>query len=366
MAKLIERDDDLAHKGYSWKWRRYHKWDERSDARYPFLVEAQPIVDRDTRAFCIGSCFADRVAEYLSQTLHLPAASFGHSRQYDTASTLQTLRHLLVEPQYSWDEMFVTDQGLYAHPFRNQRYRAKTLDELQAWTNEIEDEARSELRNANLVVITLGGTETWRHPVTKKTYLTMPLPDVFNSQMPEIAEFYNLSFAENYDNLQRIYLMLREYVPQAEILITVSPVRMTFTVTGKDVAVATSQAKGVLRAAIGELADTYTDHLHYFHSYELVAYAPPHARYFMPDDIHVSEEGVAAVMHEFGRCFVSAPDRGSEWAFRDSLLDDASSVAAIHDVQPYAIARGSRRVAVRLLRTVGLEGAARAMYRRLA
>jgi hypothetical protein len=366
VPKLVERDADLAHKGYRWNWRRYHKWDERSGARYPFLVDAEPIVTRDTRAFCIGSCFADRVAEYLAQTLRLPATSFGHSRQYDTSSTLQTIRHLLVEPQYSWDDMFRTDEGLYAHPFRNQRYRTKTLQELQAWATEIEDEARVGLRNANLVVITLGGTETWRHPVTKKTYLTMPLPDVFNSQMPEIAEFHNLSFAENFDNLEQIYLTLREHVPQAEVLITVSPVRMTFTVTGKDVAVATSQAKSILRSAVGELADRHTDHLHYFHSYEIVAYAPPHARYFMPDDIHVSEEGVAAVMHEFGRCFVSANVRGSEWAFRDALLDNPAAVAAIHTTQPYAVARSLRRVAVRLLRTVGLDGPARAMYRRLA
>lgn len=308
----------------------------------------------------MGSCFADHVAEYLRHTLGIPAASFGESRFYDTTSVLQTVRHLLEAPQYDWSEMWVADEGAFAHPFRNPRYRAGTLEELQAWSDRIEGEARAALRAADFVVVTLGGTETWRDPVTKKAFVTMPFPDVFDTLLAAGGtEFHDVTFAENYANLERIYLMIREHAPQAQVIYTVSPIRMTFTVSGKDVANVTSQSKSVLRAAAGELADRYRNAgLHYFHSYEVIQYAAPGHTFFNPDDIHVSALGVRTVMHEFSRCYISPEARGGECALEEAALKQTGTVAGVEQLAPYNV----RAQAVCLLRTVGLEGLARRVY----
>ncbi len=356
------RDRPLEHKGHTWNWSQYHKWSERSGQLYPFRHPELGIVGKDSTFFCMGSCFADHVAEYLRHTLGIPASSFGESRFYDTTSVLQTARHLLDGPQYDWSEMWVTDEGKFAHPFRNPRYRADTLDELKAWSDRIEDEARAALRAADFVVITLGGTETWRDPVTKKAFVTMPFPDVFDTLLAAGgAEFYDVSYAENYANLEQIYLTIREHAPQAQLIYTVSPIRMTFTVSGKDVAVVTSQSKSVLRAAAGELADRYRDDgLHYFHSYEVIQYAPPGHTFFNPDDIHVSALGVRTVMHEFARCYIRPEARGGEYALEEAALRHTGTVAGVEQLAPYDV----RAQVVRALRTVGLEAPARWVYSR--
>ena len=299
-----------------------------------------------------------------------------HRRFMNRASTTQRQyfkrsdTHLLDGPQYDWSEMWRTDTGRFAHPFRNHHFRADTLAELQAWSELIERDARAAIRAADFVVITLGGTETWRDPLTKKTFLTMPMPDVFNTLHPGgHVEFHNLDFAENYSNLEQIFLTIREHAPTTQVIYTVSPIRMTFTVSGKDVAVATNQSKSVLRAAVGELVDRYgSDGLHYFHSYEVIQYAGSGAHFFDRDDIHVSSLGVRTVMHEFARCYVQEAARGPEYALEEAALEGAGSVAGVDELTPYLTkaeaVRRARRWAVRLLRTFGLERLARTLLRR--
>lgn len=344
----------LEHKGQTWNWDQYHKWSDRDSPVDPEMS----LITVDTNVFGMGSCFADNVVRYLVTQMGLQAASFEESRFYDPVSVLQTVKHLLVEPQYTRDDLWVTSDGRYGNPFRNPRFRAASYDELDAWTRRIEDDARGKLRAANVIVITLGGTECWRHPVTHKAYITMPFPDVFNTQMPGIAEFHSLTFSECYAALEEIYLVLRRSRPDAQIVFTVSPVRLTFTTSGKDVRVATAQSKAILRAAIGELTDRYTDHVHYFESYEAVVYGPPGLNMYREDDVHVSELAVAIVMNRFARRFIEPSLRvRSDFALVEAMsrANDLTRLSAIQRLD-------WRYPAIRVLRSLGLEQAALRVY----
>ena len=347
----------LQHKGYTWNWTRFHKWSDRTAPIAPELK----LITRHSRVFGMGSCFADNVVRYLTRDMGVNASSFEESRFYDPVSMLQAVKHLLVEPQYGRDDMWTTEDGLYANPFRNPRFRAKSYEELDAWSTRIETSAAQKLKAADLIVMTLGGTESWRNPRTLKTYLTLPFPDVFNAQMPGIAEFHNLSFAECYAALEEIYLLLRRHCPEAHIVFTVSPVRLTFTVSEKDVTVATCQGKSTLRAAAGELTDKYRDHLHYFQSYEIVEYGPADANLFGPDGAHVTDLAVALVMNQFAHQFLDAELRNS------AAFELTSSMLRKHDFEHLAAVRpvDLRYPIIRLLRTLGLEQAALILYQRL-
>jgi hypothetical protein len=215
------------------------------------------------------------------------------------------------------------------------------------------------------VIITLGGTETWRNPKTGKTYVTIPMSDVFNALPEDEREVHDLSYEENVANLDAIYHLLREHVPGVKLILTVSPIRMTFTVRDVDVAVATANGKSVLRAAAGTVVESARENgdLFYFHSYETVVYAPPWLRAFDRDDVHVTPEAVRLVMHEFSRCFLTPDARPQGYAL-DELALATGSPPVSDELAPLLSMSAVRRRAIRLLRTVRLEGAARALYAR--
>jgi len=347
----------LHHKGYSWNWHRSHKWGDWKNSP----LSSIPLIREGTKVFSMGSCFADNVVRFLSRECGIDASAFGESRFYDPASMLQTSRHLLENPQYAASEYFRTADGQWAHPFRNPRYRAKTEKEINDWTSLIENDARRKLTGANVIVLTLGGTETWRDPNTQKTYITIPFPDVFNVESNKHRmEFHNLSYEETRDAIQSLIDVIQRGCPNADIILTVSPIRMTFTCTDMDVRVATSRSKSVLRAAVDAVLDKKPQRVHYFHSYEIVNYAPSASAFFAEDGIHVTDHAVKRVMHEFSRQFIdnSVLDR-TGFFLTEEMLQRGESDMAVNTVDRIDF----QLLIVRLLRTFHLEKTALTLYR---
>jgi len=326
-------------------------------------MPVQELIRPGTRVFGMGSCFADNVVGFLRRELGVEASSFAKSRFYDPVSIRQAVQDLLTGPHFSRDDMFVTEEGLWVNPFRDPKRSFASYEELAAWTRGVDEEAAAALRRADVLVITLGGTENWRHPGTGKTYVTIPFPEVFNSQMPGIAEFHHLSHAETLEALENVYQLLRQHLPDTHLILTVSPVRMAFTVTDLDVRVANCYAKSVLRTAVGELTRRHANHLHYFHSYELFEYDADPARLFASDQRHPTDAAVSMVMSHFAHHFVARDLLASAgYDVIQRMLSDGQDLARIHRagrVDPAALLIGA-------LRTVGLHGPARAVYRLLS
>lgn len=298
----------LTRKGNQWNWTRFHKWKERHSAP---KIKGEVLVDRKTKVFGFGSCFAENVIKYLSAK-GVKASFFpGDTRFYDIQLVRQTLEHLLERPMYAEKDMWRTDQGKWGHPCRSPNKRYESLDALLAEDKIINEKAKSLFLEAEVIVITLGGTEIWRNPQTKLSYTTIPFPDVFNSQMPGIAEFHNLNFQENYDALEAIVTMTKKHNPRAKIIFTVSPNRMTFTATDKDVVQATCQGKSTLRTAVGEICEKYPEITRYFHSYELFEYNDYPQMVYDDQLRHVADFGVSVAMSEFHKYFAS-PDLHNE------------------------------------------------------
>ena len=150
---------------------------------------------------------------------------------------------------------------------------------------------------ARVVVLTLGLIEAWRHRPTGLWANHMHMKLV--ARRPEDFELHLLDVDQTLECLEAI-LALLERVHQGEgfdLVITVSPVPMEATFTGRDVVVANAESKAILRAAAGLFCERH-ERAHYFPSFEMVQYSPP--KYVWKKDfLHITARGVESIVDLF-------------------------------------------------------------------
>lgn len=151
---------------------------------------------------------------------------------------------------------------------------------------------------ADIFVFTFGLTEGWIHKATGTVYPTAP-GTIAGSFDPEIFQFKNFTFTEIINDFKTFRRTMMALKPSGmRFVITVSPVPLTATASGRHVEVATAYSKAVLRAVCGELADTFPN-VDYFPSYEIITSINNRGVYFEPNKRSVSKEGVTAAMSMF-------------------------------------------------------------------
>ncbi|MFI8008250.1 GSCFA domain-containing protein [Streptomyces sp. NPDC086010] len=131
---------------------------------------------------------------------------------------------------------------------------------------------RSALAEAEVFVFTLGLTEAW-HDTARDTVLPMCPGTVRGSFDADRHVLRNHTASRVHEDLTQALDMAREVNPRLRTVLTVSPVPLTATATGRHAVVATTFSKSVLRAAAGQLADE-DDRVDYFPSYEIVTALP--------------------------------------------------------------------------------------------
>jgi hypothetical protein len=90
--------------------------------------------------------------------------------------------------------------------------------------------------------------------------------------------------------------------PDLHILLTVSPVPLLATFTGRDVVIANTFSKSVLRTVAEEWAADKVN-VNYFPSYEIVCNSQRDVAW--QDDLrHVKAEAVNSIMDQLKRCYV--------------------------------------------------------------
>ena len=177
---------------------------------------------------------------------------------------------------------------------------------------------RRSVELADVFVFTLGLTEGWESVATGQPYAACPgaLAGTFD---PLAHQFVNYRTAAIRADLDCAVAILRRLNIGVRLLLTVSPVPLTATASGKHVLVATTHSKSVLRSIAGEMAadDTGVD---YFPSYEIIAGAPARAAFFEPNLRSVVPQGVDLVMSHF---FAGLNMTGSAAHTSDTSAQDA-------------------------------------------
>lgn len=306
---------------------------------------------RDTRVATAGSCFAQHIGTHLRLAgchvldaepapVAMPdsiAKRFGYgmfSARYGNIYTARQLLDLLREvrlgdcdPGFIWEK-----DGRYYDAFRP-TIEPDGLDSVA----EVLTLRRSHLHRiagmlaqTDLLIFTLGLTETWVDRATGRAFPVCPgiVAGVFD---PNLHELLNLTHAQILADLSDCHALLQDFNPGMKLLLTVSPVPLTATASGAHVLNATSWSKSTLRGVAGEFS-AHPD-VDYMPSYELIthpaAQPPDGGHWFDPNLRSVSAVGVARVMRFFlaAHDLISAPETAEPVVVQadpDALQDDVN------------------------------------------
>ena len=156
---------------------------------------------------------------------------------------------------------------------------------------------RALFTRASHFVFTLGLTECWADRDSGRVYPTCP-GVVAGAFDPARHQFLNLGWPEVMADLTAVRALLRGLNPDLRMILTVSPVPLIATASGRHVLQASVGSKAILRAAAGAFAEAHAD-VDYFPSYEIVTNPAAAGRFFAANLREVTPEGVVAAMQAF-------------------------------------------------------------------
>jgi hypothetical protein len=261
--------------------------------------------------FCIGSCFARNIEEHLIYR-RLPVISrsvpFGDRmgrvngmvNKYTPASILNELRWSLAGVPFP-EASLIEEDGAWRDLHLAARAPAKSLDEALERRAQVR-RYFERLREATVVIVTLGLVETW-HDVHADAMLNTAPSLGMTRRFPGRFRLVVTDYAENLRILHEIYELLSRYAaPAVRIVVTVSPVPMTETFTGRDVVVANTYSKSTLRAAAEDSVRGHAN-VDYYPSYESIVVSNRALTYNQADDLHVLDAAVRLVAEHFLRAY---------------------------------------------------------------
>ncbi|MEI8180824.1 GSCFA domain-containing protein [Aestuariivirga sp.] len=186
---------------------------------------------------------------------------------------------------------------------------------------------RQSLVDCDLLVFTLGLTESWWDAQAGVEYPMCPGTHAGEFD-PARHVFRNQDYGFVRDNIVDAITTIRKHRREGpKVLLTVSPVPLTATNSGKHVLVATMESKSVLRAVVGSVAASMAD-VSYFPSYELINSPVFRGAFFEPNLRSVSRQGVAHVMN----CFFAGLDEDATTAARQPAVANPNEAPASDDV----------------------------------
>jgi hypothetical protein len=283
-----------------------------------FYRKAIPFITKQMPIGSFGSCFALRLAHklqlwgfnYVIEEDDLPKdfpLSQLESTYYrmaparvGTLLNIGAIRQTIQRAFGLWhpEALVVKTETGFQDPFRYIDASYKSLD---AFFEDYETHTaalKRALLKCEVVVLTLGLTETWQL-AHSGDFLSMD-PQKID---PLLVKQKNLTLEENLKELELIYETYKKFVPNIKFILSVSPVGLNKTYSKKNhVVVSTCYSKSVLRVAAEEFSNRHPGEAFYFPSYEMVMYGVRNP--WEADRRHVSNEAVTRVMQMFSKMFL--------------------------------------------------------------
>lgn len=344
----------------------------------PFVLGHTPgfTLDGKSRFFCLGSCFARNIEEHLiyrgvevlskrvvSPKDEWPARANGFLNKFTTHSMVQELRWLTQPPSDPQAHLLETTKGwrdMHLTPGLQGTTLGRAL-ERRRW---LAAEYFPRIAQADVLVMTLGLNEVWRDNQTGTLLNAAPgLWEIRREPGRFVLEITDVD--ENVSALEEARTLTKALNPAMKIVVTVSPVPMGTTFSGRDVAIANTLSKATLRAAADAFQMRHDD-VDYFPSYEIATLTPRSFAYG-PDCLHVADRLVSHIMGQFLDAYLGeaaprlAPEGFTELQYLDANPDveDAVRSGALSSGFEHWLAHG--RDEGRPLRTAEMtERAARA------
>ena len=279
-------------------------------------------ITRAERIATAGSCFAQHIGRRLKahgftvlDTEPPPSgldatqhAKFGYSiysARYGNIYTVRQLLQLVKEAYGKWEPgevVWSNEDGRFFDAFRSsvEPDGLGSPAEVIAHRRFHLTKVRQLLNDMTLLIFTLGLTEAWIDRATGTTFPMVPgaIAGTYDS---ERYAFKNFTFAEIYEDLGELLSLLtaqRDGTSPLKIMLTVSPVPLTATASGRHVLQATVYSKSVLRAVAGQFAAEHSN-IDYFSSFEIISNPWSRQDYYLENRRSVSNQGVDTVMSVF-------------------------------------------------------------------
>lgn len=162
-------------------------------------------------------------------------------------------------------------------------------------------EVHRNIGHADVLIVTLGLIETWYDLLTE-TYLNFTPSEILAGNLSRF-ECRITDYDENLAALRGLVTYLRShYSEDLKVIVTVSPVPLSVTFAGMDVAQANTLSKATLRT----VAQAYVDSdplADYFPSYEMVMLTDPALAWY-PDHRHVQRKTVDRIVRAFADNYI--------------------------------------------------------------
>ncbi|WP_027388951.1 GSCFA domain-containing protein [Chrysiogenes arsenatis] len=277
------------------------------------FVSIKPEVQlkKDNVFFTVGSCFARRLEQALNRRgIAVPAfthmlgereafPTLQYINKYNSYTILYEIEYALGIKENPYETIFGSDTNGYTcgqsvHLNKEDYAAVKNR-------RSIILECFRQFINADVLVFTLGMTEAWYDNLSER-YLNTFSPAIMMNEADRYS-FKTISLEENINNLHRIYGYIKAFSKKDfKIFVTVSPVPLLATFSRKDVLVANSLSKSILRVAADIFSESY-ENVYYFPSYEL-AMCSPREKMFESDLRHISEHGAGCIIDSFLKVYM--------------------------------------------------------------
>lgn len=180
------------------------------------------------------------------------------------------------------------------------------------------------LRTASIVVITLGQTESWVYEPTGLHWSGAPAVPSLRSLWPQ-TRLVTASVPDVVETMSTTMGLIRRLNPEAQVLLTISPVPATHYWSGTPALRAYWESKLTLWNAAQELVRSH-DFAHYFPSFEAVHLTPGA---WQEDRIHVTDAAVRRIVGsllEANSTGVAAMPMPGDPGYVTSIVEPAASL----------------------------------------
>lgn len=267
-----------------------------------------------------GSCFAQHISRHLKkngynvldveppppglpENMHQKFGFSMYSARYGNIYTVRQLLQLAQEAAGEWTpQNYIWEKNGKFYDALRPAIEPEGLNSPQEVVEHRQfhiSRVKELFEKLDLFIFTLGLTEMWVHKESGTVYPTAPgaLVGEFDESL---FEFKNAQFNEiivDFNLFQKVLKKIRNG-KSFKCLLTVSPVPLIATASGKHVLVSTVYSKSTLRNVAGQLS-TNQAHINYFPSYEIVTNPRMHSSAFADNLRTVRDETVQTVMRHF-------------------------------------------------------------------
>jgi hypothetical protein len=277
----------------------------------------KPIIDQMTKVTAFGSCFADNISS------HLANIGFDTSKQREKNIYVSSMGEGLVNvhaiaQQFKWAlDGWMPPSNLW-HGYKAEEYDLS--EDIRIKTKEV-------FLNTEVFILTFGLSEIWYDEITGGVFWrAVPMKHYDASR----HKFRVCTFLETKECFSEMIRLINRHIPQAKIVMTVSPIPLITTFRPISCVTANTVSKSLIRAAldetIRELSEESRQTVYYFPAFELVNECFPNR--FVDDGRHLHPMIVPSIMRLFEAtfCQTDVTIEEAERGFQEARLEDARTL----------------------------------------